>query len=88
MANLYTYSCMDIILSTKRKLPNRLFSLFVQEHLYQRPTLFYNSSPEFLVFDTLYDTVSKILITQNIYLFITVLEKLQEIPLFQVVAAS
>ena len=63
---LYTYSCMHIIPYIKRKIPNRLFSLFIQENLYQRPTLL-NSSPTFLNFDTLNDTVSKKISTKKIY---------------------
>ena len=49
---------------------------------------FFNSSPKILNFDTLYDTVSKIISTQNKQLFISVLKKLQGIPLFWAVAAS
>ena len=62
---------------------NLLFLRFIKEDMYQRPTLFFNSSPNFLIFYTHYDTVSKIFSTQNIYRFISVLKNCNGFPYFR-----
>ena len=65
MAQLYTYYCMDIILSSKRKFLNRLFH-YSNKQICIKGRHFLNSSKRFLDFDTLYDTVSKQIRTKNL----------------------
>ena len=70
---------MDNILSRKSKFPSHLFSWFMQENLYQRPKLFYSSS-KIINFDTLYDTVSKIISTQKLYILLVFWKTARDSP--------
>ena len=65
---------MDINLSIKRKFPNRIF-YYSYNKISIKGQHFFNSYPEFLNFDTLYDTVSKQISTKK-YNFIFVFWKI------------
>ena len=60
----YTHIHECILSYLSKEKTQTLFSSFMQEILSHSPT-FLNSSPEFLNFDTLYDTVSTKSSTQN-----------------------